>query len=81
MKENINDFLLSATELLKGVKIVSFNYKKDESKAYHVGFIADDTDKILAGKMHDRMEMSNCIGVLIKAVQELNERIKLLEEK
>ena len=31
-------------------------------------FIADDTDSILSTSQHDRMDMYNCIGILLKAV-------------
>lgn len=81
MKENIKPWKKDALALLEGVEIVGFNYISDREKNYHIGFIADDTDEALAGIQHDRMDTTNCIGVLIKAVQELSERIKLLEEK
>ena len=81
MKENIKPWKKDALALLEGVEIVGFNYISDREKNYHIGFIADDTDEALAGIQHDRMDTTNCIGVLIKAVQELTERIKLLEEK
>lgn len=81
MKENIKPWNKDALALLEGVEIVGFNYISDREKNYHIGFIADDTDEALAGIQHDRMDTTNCIGVLIKAVQELTERIKLLEEK
>lgn len=68
-------------EILGDVDVVEFSYKNDPEKTHHIGFIADDTDESIAGENHDRMDVTNCIGVLIKAVQELSERIKYLEEK
>ena len=56
-------------------------YKNDPEKTHHIGFIADDTDESIAGENHDRMDVTNCIGVLIKAIQELNEKIIKLENR
>lgn len=80
MKENIVEFDRDATELVGDIDVVYFNYINDPDKSLHVGFIADDTDSLLSGNNHDRMEMSNCIGVLLKAVQELSNRVKELEK-
>lgn len=55
--------------------------KGDEEKDYRVGFIADDTNPIVSGKNQDIMDLQNCIGVLIKAVQELSQKCDLLENK
>ena len=80
LKENIHQFSQSALDLIKDLQIVDFNYKDDQEKNYKVGFIADDTNEIFATKHHDRMDMYNCIGVLLKAVQELNKKIDALQE-
>ena len=52
--------------------------RKDEPK---IGFIADDTDSIFSGLNKDKMDVYNCIGMLLKAVQELNDKIKKLENQ
>ena len=72
---------LAAHNIMKDVDIVEYNYISDPEKTYHIGFIADDTDERIAGKAHDRMDTTNCIGVLIKAIQELSDKIARLEEK
>ena len=77
---SFNSFGASALDLIKDLQIVDFNYKDDQEKNYKVGFIADDTNEIFATKHHDRMDMYNCIGVLLKAVQELNKKIDALQE-
>ena len=75
LKENIHSFTQSALDLINKTNIVDFNYKDDINKNYKVGFIADDTDSILSTSQHDRMDMYNCIGVLLKAVQELDNKV------
>lgn len=79
-KDNISDFNLSALDILSSVKIVNYCYKSDPDKVNYVGFIADDTTEILSTKTKDKMEISSSIGVLIKAVQELNEEIAYLKK-
>lgn len=81
LKENIKEWNDDAVSLLKGVDVVEYNYISDPEKTYHIGFIADDTDERIAGEKHDRMDTTNCIGVLIKAIQQLSEKIAVLEEK
>ena len=80
-KENIHRATLNATNLLNKVNVVDFNYKSDKDKKKKIGFIADYTDELLATSEHNRMDTSNCIGVLIKAVQELSDRIERLENR
>ena len=81
LKENILDFKKSATDIINSVKICSFNMKGDPEKDYRVGFIADDTDPILSGKNQDIMDLQNCIGVMMKAIQELSNEIETLKQK
>lgn len=79
LKENIVDFNEDAVDLINSIDIVSYNYKSDDEKNYKIGFIADDTHEYFATKNHNIMDQSNCIGLLLKAVQELsaeNERLK-----
>jgi len=78
MKENIKPFVEDAETLINEIKVVSFNFKADETKENKIGFIADDTNEIFAGKEHDKFDHMNTISVLIKAVQELSEKNKQL---
>lgn len=55
--------------------------KGDGEKDYRIGFIADDTDARVAGKNHYIMDLQNCIGVLIKAVQELSQEVEELKKR
>lgn len=74
-KENIIGFDESALSILSNVDIVKFNYKVDQEKELKIGFIADDTHEYLASKDHDKMDMGNTMGLLIKAIQELEQEI------
>lgn len=80
-KENIEKTKIKALELLNTVEVVDFNFKDDKDKVPKVGFIADDTDSILATPEHNQMDVTNCVGVLIKAVQELTDKNNLLEKR
>ena len=80
-KENIGKTKVKALELLNTVEVVDFNFKDDKNKVPKVGFIADDTDSILATPEHNQMDVTNCIGVLIKANQELLKEINELKKK
>lgn len=72
----------NALEEIDKIEIVDFNFKDEERKDEpKVGFIADDTDSIFSGLNKDKMDVYNCIGMLLKAVQELNNKIKKLENQ
>ena len=84
LKTNIQAFSDDAVELLKSVSVCSYNFKSDmnireEERINYIGFIADDTDERLSGKGHDTFLSTNCIGVLIKAIQELSAEIDKLK--
>lgn len=81
MKENIETYGESAVEALNKIEIVAFNFKNDEKKEKKIGFIADDTDSLFSGLEKDHVDIYNVIGALIKSVQELDARVKYLEEK
>lgn len=75
LKTNIYDATLSALDLLEQTKIVMYNFKTD-LEAPHIGFIAEDTDPLLSGTLQKSFDITNSIGVLMKAVQELYAMIK-----
>lgn len=81
LKENISDFTEDAVELINGIKIVNYNYKADGDKNHKIGFIADDTHEYFSTKNHNIMDQSNCIGILLAAVQQLSAENKLLKER
>lgn len=81
LKENITPFNKKAIDIINKTDIVNYNYKEDVNKTLKVGFIADDTDSILSGPKKDSMDLGNCVGVLIKAIQELDQEIQELKNK
>jgi hypothetical protein len=80
LKTNINPFTKSALDIIREVAVVSFNYKTDIINK-HIGFIAEDTPEELSTRNKNVMDSNNTIGLLLKAVQELEARIKQLESK
>ena len=79
LKEDISLYEDDALKLIKDTQIVRYRYKSDhdDPNAYrHIGFIADDTDEALSTPQHDSMDVGSCIGVLFKAVQQLEAQIK-----
>ena len=81
LKENISPFVLDGLGILSEINVMNFTYKSDSSRNPRVGFIADDTDKLLSGEFQDNFDMGNTVGVLIKAIQELTYKVKDLEDK
>ena len=84
LKTNIEPFTDDAVDLLNTVQVSKYNFKDDmdlpeEDRIDFIGYIADDTDERLSGKKHDRFNHINCIGVLIKAVQQLSAEIERLK--
>lgn len=81
LKENISDYDESALDIVKRTKIVRYSYINDPDSYSHIGFIAEDTPEILTGKTKDTMAISDVCGILLKAVQELSEKIEILEQE
>jgi hypothetical protein len=80
LKTNINPFTKSALDIIREVSVVSFNYKTDVINK-HIGFIAEDTPEELSTRNKNVMDSNNTIGVLLKAIQELEAKVKELEAK
>ena len=80
LKTNIEKLEISGLDLLNQVNIVKFNYLNDlENK--RIGFIAEDTPIELSTKEQNVMDTNSTIGILMKAVQELSDKVKELESK
>ena len=78
-KENIQSTHVKGTDIIDSINVVDFTYINDPDKVPHVGFIAEDTDSLLSAPGRNKMDYTNCIGILLKAVQELSARVKELE--
>ena len=80
-KENIKASELNALDLINKIDIVDYTYKMDPKAIPHIGFIAENTDSLLSTPKKNRMDYTNCIGVLLKAVQELSKKVADLEAR
>ena len=80
-KKDIVPTSITAIDIINDTEIVDFKFKDDEDQVPHVGFIAEDTDPLLSTPNQDKMDYTNCIGVLLKAVQELSAKVEYLEKK
>jgi hypothetical protein len=79
-KTNIQPFTASAIDIIDNTEIVTFYYEATgmEDKL-RIGFIAEDTAEELSTKDKDRMDINSSIGVLMKAIQELDAKLKIKE--
>ena len=81
LKENIRPTIISALDIIDKVNVVDFNYISDDEKKPHIGFIAEDTDPLLSTPHMNGMDYTNCIGTLLKAVQEITKGMEKLEKR
>lgn len=81
LKENIKPSLVNAVDLINSQEIVDFNYKSDENKQAKIGLIADDSDPLFLDNKGETVDLYNTCGILMKAVQELSTKVKVLTEK
>lgn len=81
LKDNIHPYEDSALDLIADVQVVRYRYLSDATGAPHIGIIADDTHPDLSGPARNTMMLGNCVGVLMRAVQELTERNDRLERR
>lgn len=85
LKKNINNYNKNALELIKNGDIYEFNYKteKDEDKK-HVGFVIGNeynTPSEFISKQGDGIDISNVVGILVKAIQEQQVEIENLKKE
>jgi len=80
LKDDITPFRGSALDLIKSIDVVYYTYKVNPD-IQKVGFIADDTHEIFSTKYHNVMDQGNTIGILLKAVQELQQEIEILKNR
>lgn len=85
LKHNIHSTEINALDKINEIKLVDFIYNdgvdkidKDKPK---IGFIAEDTNTIFTNKDHNKIDYYNCIGVILKAIQELSLEIKNIKEQ
>lgn len=81
LKENIEPADINALDIINNTLITKFNFKADETKEIRIGYIADDTHELLSGPNHDKMDLNNCVGVMMKAIQELSAENQELRDR
>jgi hypothetical protein len=81
-KKEIEPFTKSAMDIINRTEIVS--YKMDSGShddTTLIGFIAENTPVEIATEQQDKMHNSNTLGVILKAIQEIDDRIIALQNK
>ena len=78
LKTSIIDYNESALDIINKINVVSFYYKADV-KNKRIGFIAEDSPEEVATIDHNVMDTNSTVGLLLKAIQQLEARIKVLE--
>jgi hypothetical protein len=89
LKENIAELSgKEAVEALKNLNPVKFNFKADNDKNRHIGFIAEDVPELVATSDRKTLSPMDIVAVLTQALKEqqntisaLVEKVKLLEVK
>ena len=81
LKKDINPFNSSAIDIINSAEVVTFKYKEDKEEAVHIGIIADDAPNEMTGLYHNVMDTNSCVGLLLKAVQELSKDIRDLRKR
>ena len=81
-KKNIEPFTKSGLDLIKQTEIVSYKYEQEMNyDITKIGFIAEETPIEMSSSDHDEMVINSTICVAMKAIQELDEKIKNLQNK
>ena len=86
LKENIKP-LNNVLDKIKDYRCVEYNFKDDENKDKKIGFIAQDWQKDFSQVVNKNkqdvlsIKYTETIPVLLKAIQELEAKIKILENK
>lgn len=82
VKTNIHPYTSSGLDIVNATEIVRFKFDidglEDDAK---VGFIAEDAPIELTGPDRDKMIIPTTAGIVMKALQELDAKLKVLEGK
>jgi len=69
-KTDIEESVVDALNILMHTQIVDYKFKTD-LETQRIGFIAEDTHTLLSTPAKDGVDITNSIGLIIKAIQEL----------
>ena len=77
-KNHVVPFMRSGLKIINDTELYQYKLKGNDDRT-RVGFIAEWTDELLAGRNHDENDLGTTLGVALKAIQELaadNEMLK-----
>ena len=79
LKENIAEISAQeAVSALANLNPIKFNFKSDDAKKLHVGFIAEDVPELVAMADRETLSSMDIVAVLTKVVQEQQQQISQL---
>jgi len=81
LKKDIHPFSQNATTILKDARVRTFIYKADSANTKHIGFIADELPEEMSAPEQKGVDEANTVALLVKALQEMNERVEALESE
>lgn len=77
-KQDISAFKASALDIINSTEIVNYSLKNSPDRQ-RVGFIAENTNSLMAGPNHNEMDLGTTLGLALKAIQELSIENKKLK--
>lgn len=80
-KTGIRTWAGDALKLISHLRLVRYFLKSDNEKTPRVGFLAEDAPPLLSGKRKRHMLVTNVVGLLLRAIQQLDDRLRKLEER
>jgi len=81
LKKDIQPFTASALKIFEKVQVRTFKFKADASGKTNIGFIADEVPDEMATPQRNGVDQTSTVALLVKAVQELTEQNKVLQQK
>jgi hypothetical protein len=77
VKTNVSEFNESALDIIKDLQLFRYNYKSAPEAVPRIGIIADYVQsELISGRDHDKSDLANTVGLLLRAVQELAEKLE-----
>ena len=81
-KTNVKKLEESALDIINKMDIYEYTYKADPNNSKRLGIIADYVeDERISGENHDKSDIVNTVGILVKGIQELYELIRASSSK
>jgi hypothetical protein len=79
-KEDIVDEPIKGLDVVKRSRVKRYRHKTDPIDLESTGLIAEDTPKEILNQEGDMIDMYKMISFAYKAIQELSDKVKLLED-